>query len=516
MDRFEGESGKQTEWKTETIETDTALTVYWEKPERFLTGHRYILSVNGKKAGETDKTHYTFDGLEPERDYEIAIYWMENDTCIACERLAVKTKRKKRRLDITAAPYRAAGDGRTVNTQAIQRAIDECDEDSLVYIPAGIFLTGALRLHSNMEVYLEEGAVLQGTADREDYLPYIPSRFEGIERMCYSSLLNLGEMDSTGGYNCCNVTIRGHGTIAGGGKKLAERMIAFETDKMKEQLLALGDKIREYEKPETIPGRLRSRLINISNCRNIVVSGLTLKDGASWNVHMVYSDHIVTDHCTFFSQDVWNGDGWDPDSSTNCTIFACVFHTGDDAVSIKSGKNPEGNRIGRPCRNIRIFDCRCVCGHGITIGSEISGGVENVSIWDCDMTQSRCGIEIKATAKRGGYVRNVTVRDCAAARLLFHSVDYNDDGEGAPEPPVFEDCRFHNVYVTGQYLKDQKEKVFCKALELCGFGQKGHQLRNIVFENIRLGCREDGKEQEISMKYCENITLKNISSAFRQ
>ena len=191
MDRFEGESGKQTEWKTETIETDTALTVYWEKPERFLTGHRYILSVNGKKAGETDKTHYTFDGLEPERDYEIAIYWMENDTCIACERLAVKTKRKKRRLDITAAPYRAAGDGRTVNTQAIQRAIDECDEDSLVYIPAGIFLTGALRLHSNMEVYLEEGAVLQGTADREDYLPYIPSRFEGIERMCYSSLLNL-------------------------------------------------------------------------------------------------------------------------------------------------------------------------------------------------------------------------------------------------------------------------------------------------------------------------------------
>lgn len=95
---------------------------------------------------------------------------------------------------------------------------------------------------------------------------------------------------------------------------------------------------------------------------------------------MVYCDNIQTDHCVFESEGVWNGDGWDPDSSTNCTLFASEFHTGDDAVAIKSGKNPEGNEIGRPCAHIKVFDCRIGYGHGICIGSEMSGGVEDVQI----------------------------------------------------------------------------------------------------------------------------------------
>ena len=150
----------------------------------------------------------------------------------------------------------------------------------------------------------------------------------------------------------------------------------------------LGDEIFTYEKPDTIPGRMRPRLLNISNCHNVVISGLRLENGASWNVHMVYSDHIVTNNCRFYSEGVWNGDGWDPDSSSNCTIFDCIFCTEDDSVAIKSGKNPEGNMINRPCENIRIFDCKSEFGHGITIGSEMSGGIRNVKIWDCDLSRS--------------------------------------------------------------------------------------------------------------------------------
>ena len=93
--------------------------------------------------------------------------------------------------------------------------------------------------------------------------------------------------------------------------------------------------------------------------------------------------------------------------------------TGDDAVAIKSGKNPEGNEINRPCAHIRVFDCRSDCGHGICIGSEMSGGVEDVQIWDCDLANSLSGIEIKATPKRGGYVRGVTVRDCITPRVML-------------------------------------------------------------------------------------------------
>ena len=187
--------------------------------------------------------------------------------------------------------------------------------------------------------------------------------------------------------------------------------------------------------------------------------------------------------------------------------------TGDDSIAIKSGKNPEGSQIGRPSRHIRIFDCVSAFGHGITIGSEMSGGIEDVEIWDCDMSRSFFGIEIKGTKKRGGYVRNVTVRDCTAARIQFHAVGYNDDGIAAPYPPVFENCRFDHVNVWGEYLDDEREWRWCEALELCGFDEPGYQLKNIVFSNLRLGRSGNRKKQTISLELCENITFCNLSNA---
>lgn len=326
----------------------------------------------------------------------------------------VRTPKRKRRIDITQAPYLAKGDGKALNTAAIQQAIEDCKEDEMVYVPAGTFLTGALTLHDHMELYLEEGAVLQGSSNPEDYLPRIPSRFEGTERECYQSLLNLGVMDHRAGCTSEDVLIRGKGTISGGGRLLAERMMAAERERLKEYIHSLGDKVLECENANTIPGRARGRPIQICNAKNVRITGLTLQNGPGWNVHMIYSEQIVTDHCIFRSEDIWNGDGWDLDSSSGCTIFACTFYTGDDSVAIKSGKNPEGNEIGRPCSHIRIFDCICAYGHGITMGSEMSGGIEDVVIWDCDLGNSLYGLEIKGTKKRGAlclrYLKNASLR----------------------------------------------------------------------------------------------------------
>ena len=326
----------------------------------------------------------------------------------------VRTPKRKRRIDITQAPYLAKGDGKALNTAAIQQAIEDCKEDEMVYVPAGTFLTGALTLHDHMELYLEEGAVLQGSSNPEDYLPRIPSRFEGTERECYQSLLNLGVMDHRAGCTSEDVLIRGKGTISGGGRLLAERMMAAERERLKEYIHSLGDKVLECENANTIPGRARGRPIQICNAKNVRITGLTLQNGPGWNVHMIYSEQIVTDHCIFRSEDIWNGDDWDPDSSSDCTIFACTFYTGDDSVAIKSGKNPEGNEIGRPCSHIRIFDCICAYGHGITMGSEMSGGIEDVVIWDCDLGNSLYGLEIKGTKKRGAlclrYLKNASLR----------------------------------------------------------------------------------------------------------
>ena len=499
------------EIKAEGLVTRDSITVFFEKPKNLPADYTYRILLNGESAGGTDKTHFLLENLAGSTYYDVQVEVISDGHKIADSQiLHLHTKAAGNRLDVTKAPYLAAGDGVTMDTDALQRAIDDCGAQDVVYLPAGIYRTGALRLHSNMELYLEEGATIQGTDDPKDYLPRIWSRFEGTELSCYSSLLNMGELDHNSGPNCENVLIRGKGTIASGGRILAERVIASEREKLKDYLEALGDKIKECEKPETIPGRVRPRLINMSNCRNIRISGIDLKDGASWNVHMIYSSQIITDHCRFYSKDVWNGDGWDPDSSEDCTIFGCVFYTGDDSIAIKSGKNPEGNEIARMSSNIRIFDCRCVFGHGITIGSEMSGGVENVKIWDCDMSNSLCGIEIKGTKKRGGFVRDVHVRDCQAARVLFHSVGYNDDGIGAKTPPVFENCTFENVHITGKCYDHDGKYQYMNSIEMVGFEEAGYELKNILLKDITVGIEGEERQQTFVLKACENITISNL------
>lgn len=480
------------------LPTSDTLTLWWDKPACAKGAAAYQVWMNDCMVQTVTHTHATLTALTPETAYALRV-------TLNGETLASgmgTTNAAKRRLDVTLPPYGALGDGQTLNTRALQQALDDCTAADCVYFPAGVFMTGALRVHSHTEIYLAEGAVLQGTTQIEDYLPRIPSRFEGKEMMCYSSVLNMGDMDHDAGPNCEDVLIHGAGTIASGGRELAQKIIDDESIRMKDELLAMGDKIRECEMPWTIPARVRPRLINISNCRDVRITGLTLQNGASWNLHMIYSSGITTDHCTFRSENVWNGDGWDPDSSEDCTLFGCKFFTGDDAVAIKSGKNPEGNVIAKPTRNIRVFDCHSAFGHGVTIGSEMSGGVEHVYVWDCDLGNAMYGIEIKGTKKRGGYVRGVHLRDCTVARVLMHAVGYNDDGEGAAVPPKFSDCTFERLQILGKSLNHERVVSEVPAIELQGFDVPGYEVENVTFTDCRVT-----RGAEVKMHLCKNITL---------
>lgn len=229
--------------------TDTTITLSWEKPAAAKAVETYTVLRNDAAVGTTAKTHFTLEYLHPETEYTLFVQWRGG----GIGELTVRTTSIKHRLDMTAAPYFAVGDGKTMNTAALQKAIDDCTENECVYFPAGVCLTGALRLHSNMELYLDEGAVLQGTANPEDYLPRIPSRFEGTEMECYSSLLNLGTLDHTAGPNCENVILRGKGTIASGGKLLASRIIENERERLKEFLTQNADLVSTCENADTIP-----------------------------------------------------------------------------------------------------------------------------------------------------------------------------------------------------------------------------------------------------------------------
>ncbi|OXM99855.1 glycosyl hydrolase family 28 protein [Bifidobacterium vansinderenii] len=513
---------------------DDTLTVYWDKPATATAGQRYDVMLNDTAVATVDRTRCRIDGLAAGRDYRVTVSMVDDgghddgvngesavgdaadDDAVMIGSRVFHTAERKRMIDVTAEPYQAIGDGTTLNTAAIQRALDDCGPHDAVLIPAGTFLTGALRMHSDSELVVSSGAALQGTADPHDYLPMLPSRFEGTELDCYSSLINIGHLDHTAGPNCRNVTIRGGGTIASGGRALAEAVIERERGRVEAELAATGQSLDDYEKPETIPGRVRPRLINMSNASHVEIADVTLKDGASWNVHMIYSDHIVTHGCTFESHDVWNGDGWDPDSSEDCVIFDCDFDTGDDIIAIKSGKNPEGNVINRPTRRVRIFDCRATRGgHGLAIGSEMSGGVEDVRIWDCDLSGLWYGVEVKTTPKRGGWVRGLHVRDTVMRHVIIRAVPYNDDGVAAGVPPVLEDFRFERVQLLGGVPADADEGAPREAIYIQGLPEPAPPIRGVAFHDVALGVATGVGDAEpgaydIVANRCEGLEIRDV------
>jgi polygalacturonase len=184
-------------------------------------------------------------------------------------------------------------------------------------------------------------------------------------------------------------------------------------------------------------------------------------------------------------------------------VFDTAFDTGDDCIAIKSGKNPEGNIINRPSRNIYVFDCRSISGHcGVGIGSEMSGGVENVYVWDCDFSgHVWMGVQIKGTKERGGYVRNVFVRDSKLACIVAWTVDYNTDGESALTPPVFSDYTFENIEVTGSNIGAYYATM--KGFDTAGYEIKNVTLKNVTFINVT-------PETALDFHNYRDFTLENI------
>ena len=251
------------------------ITVWWTKKD--CKYYRYRVYLDNEKIGETTETFFRLENLQPSTKYEITV------TCVSetGEEIVIKTRNcttlaLKKRVDITKLSYFT---GKGVITGELQRALDELKADEILYFPKGEYLTGALNIHSNSELYLDEGAVIKGTENVDDYLPKIKSRFEGIEMECYRSLLNLGELDNASGYNCENVIIRGQGVIEGGGKPLALNITEREKILLKDFMEQNPELVASCETSYTIPARRRARLINMSNCNHVVLSGIELRNG---------------------------------------------------------------------------------------------------------------------------------------------------------------------------------------------------------------------------------------------
>ncbi len=457
--------------------TANSATILWDK--QFATNQVvYQIWLNNKRIGTTSTTNYTIAGLQPATPYTVAVTLAKTKDAATKTANTIRFTTTATSKVVNIVDFGAKADSLTVNTKAIQAAIDACTKGGTVLVPKGVFVSGALYLKSDMTLFIEKGAVLKGSTVVEDYLPMLLNRFEGWELKTYASLINAGTLNRDGSYNVKNIRITGGGTISGGGKRLGDAMIK-----------ANGM-------------RSRGRLICLMNSQDVCLSDLTITEPPCWTIHYIYSDNITCQNLNIITFNIRNGDGIDPDSSTDSYIFNCTFDNGDDCIAIKSGKNPEGFYVAKPTTNVRITDCDFKRGHGISIGSEMSGGVSDVLVQDCKAGALLHGMQIKGTKERGGYIKNVTVTDCQLMKItVFSALNYNNDGEAAPTPPNFENFVFKNIDLTKASVKEP-------VINMNGFKDAAHKLKNVSFSNILLP-----NSAKVLVNDAEHISFTKVATA---
>jgi len=351
--------------------------------------------------------------------------------------------------------YGAVADGKTKCTGAIRQAFEAATAKGggTIYVPAGVFLTGPIHLQSHTTLYLEAGAVVKFSTDFDDYLPMVPSRWEGVEVTNFSPLIYAYHME--------DIAIRGRGKLDGQGQawwdywaKVKKAGSGGTPSKWEEEFLKRNPAAVPVSGNKFTPGAfLRPPFIQPYGCTNVLIEGVTVVNSPFWTITPVYCDNVTIMGVTLHNPETGpNTDGINPDSSRNLHISNCHISVGDDCITIKSGRDADGRRVGRPTENITIDNCTMADGHGgVVIGSEMSGGVRNVTIANCVFDGTERGIRLKASRGRGGVVEDLRVSNIVMRHLRREAVVVTTFYEKSnPEPvsertPIFRNIRFNAI-----------------------------------------------------------------------
>ncbi|UOQ50037.1 glycoside hydrolase family 28 protein [Gracilibacillus caseinilyticus] len=419
-------------------------------------------------------------------------------------------------------------------TDAIQRAIDSCEEHGggTVYIPAGIYETGPIELKSNITLYLENGARLSFSEDFERY-PVVETRWSGY--VCH------GFMPLIYANRVTNVSIKGDGVIDGNGRAwwdINSRLRqgeSYQSPRTKEIAEANADftEPADTNLVEWPSQFLRPPLIQFFRSEHIRISEVTVCNSPFWNTHLVFCNNVSIQQVHFQNpSDTPNGDGLDIDSCQNVRIADCHFDVGDDCVVLKSGINEDGRKYHVPTKNVTVTNCTMHHGHGgVVLGSENSGGIENVTVANCVFDGTDRGIRIKTNRERGSYIRNLLVQNimmddvlCPIAINSFyrHGVSKSNPEllDAAPvevseKTPVVEHIKINNIIAKN-----------CRAAAAFIYGLPEMPVKHVSLEHVTLEMTQDesipGGEPDmvrevIDMagegmfaKYVENLTLHHV------
>ncbi|MGN6366653.1 MAG: glycoside hydrolase family 28 protein [Phycisphaerae bacterium] len=422
--------------------------------------------------------------------------------------------------------FGATGDGTTVDTAALQKAIKTCVDagGGRVEVPPGTYLTGPLQLGSNLDLHVDAGATIQFSPNRKDY-PLVKGSYEGKQTVvCMSPLTADGAHD---------ISITGAGVFDGHGEQWRQTKKSKLSDAQWKDLVASGGvvdqkgttwypsrealeglpglmKLRDSEMPpkvedfEKYRDLLRPVLLSFSNCRRVLLDGPTFRNSAAWNLHPYLCEDLTIRNVTLFNPEyAQNGDGVDIDSCRNVLIEDSKVDAGDDAICLKSGKDEEGRRLGKPTEHVTVRRCTIGTGHGaIAIGSEMSGGIRDVNVSHCTMNGTDTGIRVKTTRGRGNVVENITVSDITMRHINGSAIEFNMyymvKGEPKPQPVSEGTPRIRDIHLTGVQCADAKQAIVIKGLP------------EMPIEDISIADAQITAKSAGEISYAKNVTLTNV------
>lgn len=359
-------------------------------------------------------------------------------------------------------------------------------------MPSGQWsLAGPITLLSNVHLFLETRAHLRFRTDAPElYLPAVLTRWEGTELFNYSPFIYA--------YQANRVAITGDGLIDGN----AHDTFVTWRPRQKEAQQALrklgADGAPVASRLFGAGHWLRPPLVQFFGCANVLLDGPRFIDSPFWVNHAVGCNNVTVRRIQVDSPHL-NSDGFDPESCTDVLIEDCVFKTGDDCIAIKSGRDQDGWRTGRPTENVVIRRCEMhapTAGSGLAIGSEMSGGVRNVYAESLRMGAAKIALNIKANLDRGGAVENISVRDVSVEStdlLVQVTTDYHGY-RGGDFPPRFRGFTFENL------------RCSQSPTPLSAIGRPTSRIEDLTLRNLRI----DGATTPAAIRHARNVVTEQV------
>ncbi len=440
-------------------------------------------------------------------------------------------------LRVNIKDFGGVGDGVTLNTEAFAKAMKHLSDKGGGHldVPSGIWLTGPIEILSNCDLHVTPNAVIIFDPNRDLY-PIIKTVFEGLDtRRCESPVHADGAR---------NISITGGGVIDGSGE--AWRMVKKSklTEGEWKKLVASGgvvsrdnriwypdegfeiaSRISNMNVPpseltdaqwNSIKSFLRPNMVSLRNCENVLLEDCTFQNSPCWNVHPLMCKNLIVNRVNirnpYYSQ---NGDAIDVDSCENVLITNSIFDAGDDGICIKSGKDADGRRRARPCKNLIVDNCTVFHGHGgFTVGSEMSGGVENIKVSNCRFLGTDVGLRFKSTRGRGGVVKNIYIsdiymKDIVADAILFdlfyggksavEAAAEKDETINVPAVPVDETTpAFRDIYINNVCCNGAARAMLFNGLP------------EMPVTNINVSDCTITSDEGITLRNSQDITFKNV------